>query len=313
MRTRLWYALLVVALWTQVASARHTSLTLSPPPDAEVFSHDLVISATISGPLAESLPLDAARLYVDDKEVSAWCLRHRTFLSYRPLNPISPGEVAVRLEFPNGVVREWTFEVVAPEHIRALSHNGAEGLGEYEEFEVVAEGTPGGIASFHLGKGEYLPMEEIEDGRYRGLYTVQPGDSYLGEPLTVRLAIDGALSETVAPEPVSIFGHIFKVRITSPPSGSDVPNNFPIRGVTRPGSRVVLVPRLSFQRNTSAPNSMTGAGSAGSIDTKADENGEFEVYYGVPISLPHLSVVISVYAVTPEGLRSAPVTLRYHF
>ncbi len=307
-------ALFFVVVSALLAQAQPTTLLLSPAPESEVFSHEMVVSATVSGPLAESLPLDTARLFVDDRDVTAWCLRHETLLSYRPLSPPSEGEVQARIEFANGVTKRWSFTVVPHRAIQSVTHNGAQGLGEYEELEVVVVGDPGGRATFHMGKGADEPMVEDEEnpGHYSGTYTVQPGDSFMGETLTGRLLIDGRLSELEADEPLSIFGHIFKVRILSPPSGSSVPNNFPIRGRTRPGSKVVLVPRLSFNRNTPPPNTAVGGG-GGSIETRADDEGFFELYYGVPLSLPNLSVVLSVYAVNRTGDRSVPVTLRYHF
>ena len=83
-----------------------------------------------------------------------------------------------------------------------------------------------------------------------------------------------------------------------------------------------MVPRVSFNRNTSPPvvgqqgqnYSARAAGSGvGNIETRADENGFWKVNYGIPVKLPNIAVVISVFAISPDGERSAPVTLRYQF
>lgn len=272
-----------------------------------------MISVSVSGPLVEVMNLAQARLFVEGQDVTAQSLRTDYFLSYRPLTPPPSGPLHARLEFPNGVERTWSFEVISPDVIRSVSHSAKESLGEYEELQVTLEGLPGHKAGFLLGDDpkEY-PLLETSPGIYSGSYTVSPGDYYLGEPVTGVIHLSSRVEKKQAERPVTLFGHLFRVVIHSPKSGSQTAKNFDIKGRTRPGSKVTFVPDLSFQRNTRAPSTQ-GRGGSGSFETRADENGYFTVNYGVPLSLPNLSVVMSVFATTPKGERSVPVILRYHF
>lgn len=316
------FAILVLCLGN-LAFAQDTSFLLSPAPEATVDNQDLIVSATVSGPLQESMGLGRARLWVEDREVTQMCLRTDSYLSYRPLTTLKPGPVKVRLEFPNGVVREWQFEIAPTKMIKEVTHTGGkEALGEYADLTVTMKGEPGLKGTFSFGrKRQEYPMEEQSRGVYIGTYTVKPGDYYLGEPVIGHLHL-GSKEETLASEnPVRLFGHLFRVHIISPETGSKVPLNFPIKGRTRPGSKVSLVPRISFNRNSSPPavgqagqgvNGAVGSGE-GNIETRADDEGFWQIDYGIPVKLPNVSVVMSVFAISPEGERSAPVTLRYHF
>jgi hypothetical protein len=70
---------------------------------------------------------------------------------------------------------------------------------------------------------------------------------------------------------------------------------------------------LSFNSNARFPSSRWSSQAGGNIEAKADEDGFFEIEYGIPISVPNLSVVLAVFAVAPDGERSVPITLRYQF
>ena len=304
---------LTALLLSDAFAQEGTSLSVSPLPNASVRGDDLMISVSVSGPLVETMNLAQAKLFVDGMDVTMHSLRTDRFLSYRPFSPPSPGPVNARLEFPNGVERSWAFQVAAPKVIESVTHSATDSLGEYEELVVTMEGEPGLKASFVLGdKDKEHPMTEASRGVYIGTYTVAPGDFYLGEPVTGQLYLGSRVEKLEAKEPVTLFGHLFRVVIFSPKSGSQTPKNFDIKGRTRPGSKVTFVPDLSFNRNSRAPNTQGGGGD-GSFEARADEQGYFTVNYGVPISLPNLSVVMSVFATTPKGERSVPVILRYHF
>lgn len=294
--------------------AQGTSLSLSPLPDSSVSRDDLTVSVSINGPLAEALNLSRARLFVAGKEVTAQCLRSDRFLTYRPIATPQAGVMEARLEFPNGVERSWSFQIAEPHVIESITHSSVgESLGEYEELTVTMKAAPGYKARFLVGEDDKKihPMVEESPGLYVGTYTVVPGDFYLGEPVIGELNLGQRTEQKTADKPVTLFGHLFRVVIFSPQSGTSTPNNFDIKGRTRPGSKVTFVPKLSFQKNTRAPNTRSGSGA--SFETRADEQGYFTVNYGVPISLPNLSVVIAVTAAAPDGERSVPVILRYHF
>ena len=297
------------------AWAQETSLSVSPLPDSSVSRDDLMISVSISGPLMETLNLSRARLFLDGKEVTAQCLRSDGFLTYRPVRTPESGTVQARLEFPNGVERSWSFAIAAPQVIESVTHTAPkDSLGEYEELTVTMKAAPGYKAHFLVGEDDKKshPMSEESPGVYVGTYTVEPGDFYLGEPVIGVLDLGQRTEKKTAELPVTLFGHLFRVVIFSPKSGTQTPNNFDIQGRTRPGSKVTFVPKLSFQQTTRAPSTQ-GRGGDGSFEARADEEGYFTANYGVPLSLPNLSVVMSVFATTPKGERSVPVILRYHF
>lgn len=293
--------------------AQNTSLSLSPAEGAKVRPDELTITVSISGPLADTLNLGTAKLFIDSKNVTAFCLRTDTFLSYRPFNTPPSGRIDARIEFANGVVREWTFDVLTSQLIQSVTHSATETLGEFEELTVTMIAAPSLAATYALGdKDTEHPMMEISPGLYAGTYLVRPGDYYLDESVTGLLHVQSRVEKKIAERPVTLFGHLFKVSIISPKSGSQVPTNFLLKGRTRPGSKISIVPKLSFQGNTRAPNTQSSRG-GGNFETTADEKGYFEVTYGVPMKLPNLSVVLSVFAVTPDGERSVPVILRYKF
>ena len=308
------YILFLVGFLSQLCWAEKTSLLLSPAPDAEIQSRDLVVSVTVSGPLSESLNLGTAKLFVGDRNVTGLCLRNDTYMSFRPLNPMPTGPVEARLEFSNGLVKKWNFEVVPTEFIKSVTHNGREALGEYQDLKVRMEAEPGIKATFTIDtKRKEHPMTEVSRGVYEGTYTVKPGDYFLGVPIHGHLHFGSRKESRKSEEPAKLFGHLFRVHIIEPVAGKAPSKNFTIKGRTRPGSKVSIVPRLSLNSNTPAPSSRWGRGGGGNIEAQANDEGFFEIDYGVPITLPNLSVVLNVYAVSPSGERSVPITLRYDF
>jgi hypothetical protein len=305
---------LVLLVGSGVGLAEETSLLLNPPPQGEVQSVDLIVSATVSGPLSEALDLRTAKLFVGGRDVTGLCLRTDGYLSFRPMNPLKPGPVEAKLEFSNGVVRKWSFDIVPTNLIESVSHNAKEALGEYQELEVTMKAEPGVKATFSIDTDRKdFPLEEVSRGLYKGTYTVQPGDYHLGVPIHGHLHLGSRKESRASEVPAKLFGHLFRVHIIEPKPGKAPSNNFIIKGRTRPGSKVSVVPRLSFNKNTPAPSSRWNRSAGGSIEGKADEEGFFEIEYGVPVSLPNLSVVLAVFAVAPDGERSVPVTLRYKF
>ena len=305
---------LLILLFGTTVWAEETSLLLNPPQGGQVQSIDLVVSATVNGPLKEALDLRTAKLYLGDRDVTGLCLRTDGYLSFRPMNPLPPGPVDAKLQFANGVVRQWSFKVVPTELIESVTHNAKEALGEYQVLDVTMKAEPGVKATFSIDdEREEYPMEEVSRGVYEGTYTVKPGDYYLGVPINGHIHLGSRKESRASENPAKLFGHLFRVHIIEPESGKAPSNNFMIKGRTRPGSKVSIVPRLSFNKNTQAPASRWSSSAGGSIETRADDEGFFEVEDGVPITLPNLSVVLAVFAVTPDGERSVPITLRYDF
>ena len=310
MRQLFLIPILMVSL-TLAGLAEQTSLLLSPPPKGEIQSRDLVVSVTVSGPLSKSLNLGTAKLFVGKRNVTGLCLKADGYMSFRPLTPLKPGPVIARLEFANGVIREWEFEVVPTELIQSVTHNAKEALGEYQELVVKMSAEPGIRASFLIdNKRKSYPMTEVSRGQYEGSYTVQPGDFFLGVPIHGQLHLGSRVESRESDTPAKVFGHVFRVHIIDPKSGKAPSKKFVIKGRTRPKSKILIVPRFSLLSNSAAPNS---GNSGRSIEAYANDDGFFEIEYGVPITLPSLSIVLAVYAVSPDGERSVPTTLRYNF
>lgn len=308
------FILLFFLLTACVVAEEPTSLAVSPPDGAIVTSEDLIVSASLSGPSVPSMDLAHARLFIDGQEMTERSLRTERVLTYRPPVALGSGTIQARVEFANGLVKSWAFQVKADQDIREVSHTAKGTLSEYEEFTVTMRAKPGQKAGFKVGPDDKTehPLIEESPGVYRGTYVVGRRDYFLGEPIIGLLHLGSRVESKLSANPVTLFGQLFRVVILSPKSGVDVPNNFDIKGRTRPGCRVTFVPDLSFSRNTRAPNTR-GTGGDASFEARADDQGFFTVNYGVPISLPNLSVVMSVFATTPQGERSVPVILRYHF
>lgn len=69
---------------------------------------------------------------------------------------------------------------------------------------------------------------------------------------------------------------------------------------------------MGFDTN-SAPTNTAGGAQLGGIPAEVDPDGYFFVDYGVPVLLPGMKVVFSVYSIDPDGNRSAATVVSYNF
>ncbi len=320
------YVLLTLLIALGCAPATAQPLTFEPANESTVHEFRPVISVSLPG--KSEYVHDAARLWVDGKEVSGSCLRTPMFVSYQPMSEMKKGSVRVRFTIPvvgkEPTELRWTFKVDPTGRIKRVSytHDGGDQLQEYDELTVTMEAETGGEAWFTIeriqGKHE---LKEIEEGIYQGTYLVKPGDYAMGAKVKAYLTFGPKTEEKEADQDIVIFGHLFRVKIYEPADGSEVETQFKIRGRTRPDCKVILVPNIGFNDNMAAPNSsnvntatgQAAGGTTGSIETNADANGFFEFNYGVPLRLPNMRVVMNIYAVDPEGERSVPRIMRYKF
>ena len=270
----------------------------------------------------------AARMWINGKEVSGSLLRTPSFVSYRPMFDLKKGPIQVRFTIPivgrDPAELRWTFQLDPRGKVVSFSHDGGEQrLQEYDELKVTMKAESGGEAYFTVGSiGRRQPLTETKDGVYEGTFTVEPGDYAMGAKVKGFYRL-GPRQETIeAEDKVIVFGHLFRVKIYEPVDGSEVPTQFQIKGRTRPNSKVTLVPQVGFNNNMDAPNSSNAnnprtsaqaASGSGSIEVEADDKGYFVLDYGVPLRLPNLNVVMSIFAVEPGGERSVPRILRYRF
>lgn len=308
----------LAALWLclVVSPALGQDLPYSPG-NGEVVSEARPL-VTVKLPKGHSYNHASARMWVNEREVSASLLRTPMFVSYRPLGEMLAGPVAVRFTIPDEqgdkVELAWTFQLEPRGRIQEVTHNAETELGEYDELVVEMRAEPGGQAWFEVeGFKRDLPMHEEELGLYRGSYTVKPGDMKMEGTVKAHLQLGPRVETAAADRPVTIFGNIFRVKVFEPVSGSKVPLNFLIKGRTRPGAKVTAVANVGFDAAMQAPNTNTGDGGTGGIETRADEEGFFELEYGVPLKLPNLRVILAVFAVNQKGERSVPTILQYQF
>ena len=309
---RWWLLLLCLALAVGARDLIH----VTPGQGETVSSGRPVITVNI--PKGSAIPYDMARIWVNGKEVSG-LLRTPMFVSYQPAGELPEGKVEVKFAAGNTTLN-WDFSIKFRQSITSVTHDAVDNLGEYDELHVVMKGEPGGKAWFDLdGLADKVPLEEAESGTYKGTLLIEPGSNRMGSKLTASLRLGPRTTQLASEKPVNVFGGLFRVKIFGPPSGSKVESTFSLTGRTRPGSKVICAPNLGIADGMSAPVTDTNiAGrrsnpTTGSVETTADDKGYFTVEYGVPIVLPNLQVAMAVYAIDPQGNRSAPVILRYRF
>ena len=265
-----------------------------------------------------SLARGRCRLWFNGKEVTTECLRSQGFLSYRPYKAPPPGEIQIRFssEDPQGapVEKSWSFQLEPRAWIQDLQHDGQDELFEGDVLEVHFRAPPRGKASFQIDHLKTVEMLEKEPGYYVGQFKVSTSDCALAAPVLVNYTNADHREEAVAAEQVKVFGGFYRVKVLSPLDGSQVEQNFVLSGHSRPGSRVMVVPKVGFS-GVRAPttNSNSVGSTAGSIPAEVDEQGNFQLEYGLPILLPGMEVVMSIYAIDSEGNRSVPTVVRYHF
>lgn len=305
---------LCLALLTHPLPAQ--PLDLVPAPEEKVQEERPCIQ--VSWPEGAVLA-QKCRLWMNGQEVTGECLRNGRFLSFRPYKAPAPGTVAVRFqtEDPQGqpVERSWKFQLAPSAWIQNLSHDAKTDLFEEDVLQVQFRAPSRGKANFTIGNLGPVEMAEKEPGLYQGSYRVRSSDTALNSPVLAHYQKADHREVAVAHPPVKIFGGFYRVRITAPADGSLVEQNFVLSGHARPGSRVSVIPKIGFGDNTPSPttNSNTVTGTAGSIPAEVDEQGNFQVEYGMPILLPGMQVVMSIFAVDAEGNRSMPTIVRYRF
>jgi hypothetical protein len=251
-------------------------------------------------------------------EVTGSSLRTPLFVSYQAPGEVPAGPVEVRFAYRTAagqaVDQTWSFQVKPRSHIASVRHDAAGELGQYDDLQVEMQADPGGQAWFEIeGLADEVPMQEVSPGLYRGAYSVEPGDFRLQAAVIGHLRLDSGTSALAADHPVSVFGHLFRVRVYEPLNGAQVPLNFVIRGRTRPFARISVTPRIGFNDALTAPTRDNPENDTGTIPGEADAQGNFSINYGFPIKLPSMRLAFTVVATDAEGNRSIPTMLIVHF
>ncbi|MFN8613859.1 MAG: hypothetical protein U0931_40370 [Vulcanimicrobiota bacterium] len=291
-------------------------LELSPAPGEKVCEDRPCIQ--VSWPEGAVLA-GRCRLWMNGREVTGECLRNGRFLSFRPYKAPPPGPIEVHFSSEDGkgqvLDKVWSFQLSPSSWIQNLTHDASGDLFADDELQVEFRAPTRGKAHFTIGGLGPVEMAEREPGLYRGSYHVKPADTSLAAPVTVHFQKGDHSEEVQASKPVKIFGGFYRVRVLSPPDGSQVEQNFVLTGRARPGCRVSVIPKVGFQDDMAAPttNNNSVAGTAGSIPAEVDDQGNFTVEYGLPILLPGMHLVMSIFAVDADGNRSMPTIVRYRF
>ena len=163
-----------------------------------------------------------------------------------PVAQLQPDD-AVTLRLNAGTNEVWGVTAQAAAQAPALTSVVASPSGRAlaagEVLTVVAEGAPGGAATFSIpGVQPNIAMREAQRGVYVGTYTVRPGDVLRGTRVIVNLRVGGRDYTAASQAPVEINAAMTLSQppvITSPGNGvavSSVP--FTVRGRAAPNARV---------------------------------------------------------------------------
>jgi len=305
-----------VLVWRPESARAEPSLLVTPLPGSTVSEPRPVICVDL--PAGGAVQYQDARLWVNGREVTGSCLRTPMFISYQAPGRMLQGPVEVRFQCRavdgRALERAWTFQVEPVSTITSVRHDAQRELGQYEDLHVDMQADPGGHAWFEIdGLHRQVPMEEVSPGQYRGNYTVGTTDFRLQATVTGHLRIGSSVSSRQAGEPVSLFGHLFRIRVHEPLDGAQVPMNFVVRGRTRPFARISMTPRIGFNDALTPPTRDNPETDTGTIPGEADAQGDFAIRYGFPIRLPNMRLAITLVATDQEGNRSVPTTLIVRF
>lgn len=159
---------------------------------------------------------ETVKVFLDDTEVTAQSVITQDFFSYRPNEPLSPGERNVLLEFTNtqGTTRRvtWSFNVSSP--VRAtidnVSHNAStRSLSANEIFLVTINGTPNSRVSALLIQDSQrvsrIETSEVSPGTYVGNVLVRAEDRTAEGILVARLENSNQTRFATAEQPVRLI------------------------------------------------------------------------------------------------------------
>lgn len=147
------------------------------------------------------------------------------------------------------------------------------------------EGKIGGQAWFTIpGVRANVPMTEVEPGRYRGEYTVRPGDLLIRQPIKITFTEEAGETYTRLSRPVTIrtvAGYL--PRIISPRQGEEIASPAVVRGIAEPGALV----RVTVEYRADLQNILPIEGTTAFEEIKADKDGMWQTA-PLPISAPFL-------------------------
>lgn len=297
---------------------------VTPGVSSEEVSADALISGvfdTSSG----SIDVSSVRLLVDGQDVTGSSAITANFFSYRPTQPLSPGQHQVQVEYTNaqGVTRvaSWSFSVERPQaalSINSVTHNATEPLAQDATLLATVSGTPGVEAAVLLIENGNVVREvqaqEVSTGVYVASYTpaassvgtetiaigqLQRGDQKIfaaaEQPITITAStaapevtdVETSTPETPAPETATAPENVVPLQpeFTSHSNGDEISSE----GFTLMGrTQPNATVDITVESITGVAGGFISLGSGSAlVDTTvtADINGDFSVSVPAPFVL----------------------------
>ncbi|MBE9076261.1 hypothetical protein IQ241_02940 [Romeria aff. gracilis LEGE 07310] len=307
--------LALVGLTARPAIAQRV-VEVTPSVSAESASADSLISGLFETSNGSQVDVSSVEIFVDGQDVTAESSITANFFSYRPTQPLRPGQHQVQVEYSNTQgqrrVASWDFTIAAPEPevaISSVTHNATEPLAQNATLLTTINGTPGAQAWVLLIENgqrlRELPAEEVSPGVYVATYSLQ-GQSAVGEAIAVGQLQQGeARILAAAPQPVRISATAastdavqtedldataadtnsaggLKPQFTSHSSGDRISDRgFTLVGQTLPNAQV----EIKVTASTSVLGGVVNVGSTRLVEetVTADGNGEFRVEVPSPL------------------------------
>lgn len=155
-----------------------------------VSSQEVSADALISGVFdtsSGSVDPSSVTVLVDGQDVTSSSAITSNFFSYRPTQPLSPGQHQVQVEYSNTQgqrrVASWSFIVETPQPALAIStvtHNATEPLAQDATLLTTINGTPGVQAAVLLIENgntvREVQAQEVSSGVYVASYTLTASD-----------------------------------------------------------------------------------------------------------------------------------------
>lgn len=311
----------IFVLFAAAAAAAAELVRTSPAADAVVRGNreDVQIKANFLTEKDRFLSSENFRIKVNGFDCLSSTLVLGNTVVCKASSMLRYGDNKVIIEYPGAdekwTIYEWSFRLVedgqgAGKKRGELTCNAKEAFEQGDVLKVKLEARTGGRAYFAIEPLLYRKeMRETSPGVYEGEYEVQEGDNLRQGVLTAQVVYsDGRFEDYRCAQKVDLAAYLFRVHIKTPEPDSEVGQYFDITGVTRPNSRISLVPRMTVA-GSSLNSYIAGAAASvnqGAIEVMADEEGNFSVHFGFPLRLPGTLHRFTVTAIDPNGLRSIP-------
>lgn len=198
----------------QQAALAQRVVDVSPDVNSQNVPPDTSISGQFDTSNTPAVDLNSVRILVNGQDVTNRSTVTRNFFSYRPAQPLPPGQSRVQVDYrnANGEQRSvnWAFTVQQPQaavQVSSVTHNAASNqLGPGTTFLATINGTPGSQASILLIQDgrtvRELPAQEVSSGVYVATLNVQSSDR-LNEGIVVgRLRRQNQTTFGAASQPV---------------------------------------------------------------------------------------------------------------